>query len=136
MPHLTHETDPSSPAAGQNLAVVAEALYLTNLLLAPGIAFVVLLVVYVRHIHTAPPLAACHLRQTLSASVWAGVVLVVINLLIIAMGGYDSSWTWMIVILYFTLCHSALVLLGTVGLARAMAGKHYHFPIVGRPCHE
>jgi len=136
MPPLVHEADPSSPAAGQNLAVAAEALYLTNLLLAPGIAFVVLLVVYMRHIHKAPSLAVCHLRQTLSASVWAGVVLVVINLLIIAMGGYDSSWTWMIVILYFTLCHSALVLLGTVGLARAMAGKHFHFPIVGRSCHE
>lgn len=134
MPPLAHNAD--SPVAGQNLAVAAEVLYLTNLLLVPGIAFVVLLAVYVRRIRHAPPLAACHLRQTLAASLWAGVILVVVNLLIIAMGGYHSSWTWLVVILYFTLCHATLVLLGTVGLARAMAGKHYRFPIIGRPCDE
>jgi uncharacterized Tic20 family protein len=71
-----------------------------------------------------------------SASIWAGVMLVVVNLLIIMLGGYDSPHTWMIVIIYFTTVHATLVLLGTLGLARAMAGKHYHFPLVGRPCAE
>lgn len=124
----------SVPVAGQNLAVAAEALYLMNLLLLPGLAFGVLLVIYVRQIHKAPPLAVCHLRQTLTASLWAGFILVLVNLLIVTMGGYHSSWTWLIVILYFTVCHASLVLLGTIGLARAMAGKHYHFPLLGRPC--
>lgn len=133
MPPLAHDTG-SSPVAGQTLAVAAEALYLTNLLLVPGLAFLILLVMYTRHIQTAPPLAVCHLRQTLSASLWAGVILVLANGLIIALGGYQSSWTWLVVILYFTICHSSLVLLGTIGLARAMAGKHYHYPLVGRPC--
>ena len=120
--------------AGQSLAVSAEVLYLTNLLLLPGLAFIVLLTIYVRHIKQAPPLAACHLRQTVSASLWAAMILIIVNILIIALGGYTSSWTWVIVILYFTLCHAALVLLGTMGLAKAMAGKLYRFPIVGRPC--
>ena len=135
MPPLAHESYPG-PAAGQNLAIAAEVLYLSNLLLVPGLAFLILLILYIRKIHGAPPLAACHLRQTLSASLWAGIILVIMNLLIIALGGYTSSWTWMIVIIYFTVCHSALVLLGTIGLARAMAGKNYRFPIVGRPCDE
>lgn len=123
-----------TPPAGQTLAVTVEVLYLANLLLLPGLAFIVLLMVYVRQIKQAPPLAVCHLRQTMSASIWAAVILIIVNVVIIAMGGYASSWTWVIVILYFTLCHSALVLLGTMGLAKAMAGKAYRFPLVGRPC--
>ena len=71
MPHSEHEyeQEQSEPVApGQGLAVTAEALYITNLLLLPGLAFIALLVVYVRNIRAAPALAVCHLRQTLSAS--------------------------------------------------------------------
>lgn len=118
----------------QSLAITAEVLYLVNLLLLPGIAFIVLLFVYFRYGSKASPLASCHLRQTLHASLWAGVMLVVVNGLIIILGGYQSPSTWIVVILYFTTIHATLVLLGTVGLARAMAGKHYHFPLVGAAC--
>jgi uncharacterized Tic20 family protein len=127
-------TEVSQPGFG--IAVAAEVLYLTNLLLVPGLAFLVLIWLYLRDRQTAPPLGRCHLVQTVSASIWAGVMLVVVNLLIILLGGYDSPNTWMIVIIYFTTVHATLVLLGTLGLARAMAGKHYHYPLVGRPCQE
>jgi uncharacterized Tic20 family protein len=133
MPPSELKPHPAQPA-GQTLAVTAEALYLLNLLLIPGIAFIILLLIYLKTIRTAPPLAVCHLRQTISASLWAGLILVVINVVIISVGGYTSSWTWVIVILYFTICHATLILLGTVGLARAMNGKAYRFPVVGRPC--
>jgi uncharacterized Tic20 family protein len=121
---------------GQSLAVVAESLYLLNLLLLPGLAFIALVIIYLRTVRNAPPLALCHLRQTLSASIWAGVVLVVINALIIAFGGYNAPYTWMFVLLYFTACHSTLILLGTLGLAKAMAGKAWRYPLVGRACPE
>jgi uncharacterized Tic20 family protein len=133
MPPSVPEQHALQPA-GQSLAVTVEVLYLANLLLLPGLAFLVLLIVYVRHIKQAPPLAACHLHQTLTASIWAAVILIIVNVVIIAMGGYSSLWTWVIVILYFTLCHAALVLVGTMGLAKAMAGKVYRYPLVGRPC--
>jgi hypothetical protein len=133
MPPSVPEHDITQPA-GQTLAVTVEVLYLANLLLLPGLAFVLLLIVYVRQIKLAPPLAVCHLRQTMSASLWAAVILIMVNSLILVLGGYAAAWTWVIVILYFTLCHSALVLLGTMGLAKAMAGKVYRFPLVGRPC--
>lgn len=135
MPPSVPEHEVTQPP-GQSLAVMAEVLYLMNLLVLPGLAFLVLVFVYIRHIKQAPALAACHLRQTLSASVWAGIILVMANLVIIALGGYASSWTWVVVIIYFTVCHAALVLLGTVGLARAMAGKKIRFPLIGRPCDE
>jgi len=126
-------TDREYAVPGQGLAVTAEALYLINLLLLPVIAFIALLILYLKTISQAPPLAACHLRQTLSASLWAGVLLLAVNLIIILMGGYQSANILVLVIIYFTCCHATLVLLGVIGLAKAMAGQHYRFPLVGRP---
>jgi uncharacterized Tic20 family protein len=136
MPLSDADTTPEVSQPGFGVAVAAEVLYLTNLLLVPGLAFLVLIWLYLRERQAAPPLARCHLAQVMSASIWAGVMLVVVNLLIILLGGYDSPNTWMVVIIYFTTVHATLVLLGTLGLARAMAGKHYHYPLVGRPCAE
>lgn len=134
MPHSANDDEPDSAVAGQSLAVAAEVLYLANLLVAPGLAFLILLALYFRRSEKTPPLASCHLRQTVSASLWAGVLLVVANLLIILLGGYTAPSTWVIVILYFTTAHSTLVLLGVAGLAKAMAGKKYVYPLVGRKC--
>jgi hypothetical protein len=126
------ETDDAIP--GQTLAAVAEALYLANLLLMPGLAFLILLGLFIKYRQQAPALARCHLRQTLGASLWAGVLLVVANLMIFALGGYAAPYTWVVVVLYFTTTHASLVLLGMFGLAKAMAGKPYRFPLLGRSC--
>ncbi|MBI5042161.1 MAG: hypothetical protein HZB57_13450 [Gammaproteobacteria bacterium] len=119
---------------GTALAITAEVLYLANLLLLPGLAFVVLWVLYRRHGKTAPPLARCHLRQTVAASLWAGVLLILVNGLIVALGGYHAPATWVILILYFTTCHASLVLLGVLGLSKALAGQRYRYPLLGRAC--
>ncbi len=133
MPVLA-EPPPSDEAAppGQGLALAAESLYLINLLVLPGLGFLALLWLYFRRRADAPPLAQVHLRQTVSASLWAGALLVLVNLLIITLGGYDAAWTWVIVILYFTTAHTTLVILGILGLARALAGQPYRYPLVGR----
>ncbi|MCB1887808.1 MAG: hypothetical protein KDH20_09395 [Rhodocyclaceae bacterium] len=128
--------DNPSAVPGYRLAVACEALYLINLMIAPGLAFLVLVVLWFRHQRSAPPLARCHLAQTLSASLWAGALLVAANGLIVAIGGYDAPGTWVVVVLYFTACHSTLIFFGAVGLSRAMAGETWRFPLVGRPCDE
>lgn len=128
------DRDAGDAAAGQRVAVMAEVLYLANLLLLPGLAFLILLAVWRKHRHTAPALARCHLRQTVSASLWAGVLLVVANAAIILLGGYHQPSTWVIAILYFTMFHSTFVLLGVLGLAKAMAGKEFVYPLIGRRC--
>lgn len=126
------ETDDGIP--GQALATAAEALYLANLLALPVLAFLILLRLFLKYRSHAPALARCHLRQTLRASLWAGALLVAVNLLIVVLGGYQAPYTWVIVVLYFTTAHAALVLLGALGLARAMAGKPFVYPLIGRPC--
>ena len=90
-----------------------------------------LLVLWLRERHRAPELARGHLRQTLAASLWAGVLLVVTNAAIILAGGYDAASTWIIVILYFTCCHSTLIFCGAIGLSKALAGKPFRFPLIG-----
>ena len=125
-------SDSNTP--GQALAVKAEALYLANLLLLPGVSFIVLLHQYFKHAQSAPPLALCHLKQTVSASIWAGVLLIIANVAILLLGGYTSVNTWIVAITYFTICHSSLVVLGMLGLAKAMAGQDYVYPLLGKRC--
>lgn len=127
-------SDADAPPAGQGLAVAAEALYLINLMLVPGLAFLILVGLWWREKDRAPALARCHLAQTVSASLWAGGLLVAANIAIILLGGYDAASTWVVVILWFTCVHSTLILFGVVGLARALSGKPYVYPLVGRPC--
>jgi hypothetical protein len=122
----------SSPTPGQSLAVSAELLYLANLLVAPGLAFLLLAWLWYRYRRTAPALARQHIEQTLVVSLCAGGLLIIVCGVILALGGFDWPWTWVIVLLYFVLVHSTLILLGVVGLSHAMAGKPWQFPLLGR----
>lgn len=124
---------PADEAPGQALAVAAQSLYLANLLLLPVVSFVALFWLHRRRRADAPPLALCHLQQTVAASLWAGVLLVGVNVLILVLGGYDGPNVWTVVIVYFTVFHSALVMAGMYGLAKAMAGQCWRIPLVGRP---
>ncbi len=123
--------EPDFNIPGREIAVAAEALYLANLMVVPGVAFVILLVLWWREKDRAPELARNHLRQTVAASLWAGALLVLANAAIILAGGYGAASTWVIVILYFTTCHSTLIFCGAIGLAKALAGKPFRFPLIG-----
>lgn len=120
----------SARQPGQTLAIVAESLYLLNLLLIPGLAFLGLLWLYGRHRHHAPLLARNHLQQALCASVAAGLLLIGGVGLVLLLGGTDSGGVWAAVVLYFTICHATLILLGIQGLVRALAGKMQRYPLL------
>ena len=128
------DTDSTEP--GYVIAVTAEVLYIVNLLILPGIAFLLLVILYVLKRSSAAPLGSAHLSQTMSASLWAGVLLIVVNAVILLLGGYDGPWTWVVLITYFTICHASLVMLGIIGLSKAMASQCWRYPIVGRPLPE
>lgn len=115
---------------GQRLAVVAESLYLANLLILPGIAFAVLFWLWRKH-QDAPPLARNHLKQTFCVSLWGGALIGLFTVIFIVVGGLYWAWTWVLVIMYFTCVHSTLVVYGMLGLARAMAGKPFRYPLIG-----
>jgi len=116
---------------GQGLAVAAESLYLVNLMLAPGLGFLAIAWLWLKRRRGAPPLARCHLDQTFYVSLWGGVLIVGANAALFLVFGWDWEWTWVFVIMYFTCVHSTLILLGMLGLSRAMAGKPFVYPWIG-----
>jgi hypothetical protein len=121
----------SEPPGRASPAVQAEALYLINLLLLPGLAFLLLLVLFRRHRDSADPLVRGHVRQAFAASLLAGLLLTGVPALIALAGDLTQPGTWMVLLLSFVCCHGALVLLGVLGLARALAGKPYTYPLLG-----
>ena len=119
---------------GKNLAVAAESLYVANLLILPFIAFVALLLLYLKHNGKAPPLAQSHLDQTLRTSLWIGVIFTTAASIVVLlrMQGMEDVTLWMIVVLAFTIMHASMVLLGVVGLAKALSGKCWRYPLFGK----
>lgn len=126
-----HLNDAHRADEGQRLAVIAESLYLANLLVLPGIAFGALLLLWLQHKDSAPPLARQHLLQALWASVVSGVLIVCLSVGLVALGGWHQPWTWVVVITYFVCVHGMLVLLGMFALAKALAGQGWRYPLIG-----
>ncbi len=116
---------------GPQLAVAAEALFLINLMLLPGLAFLALMVLWAKHHDHEDPLVRNHLRQTGWTCIWGGLLLVMISIAIVLLGGFDNPWTWVIGILYFVLVHAGLILLGVMGLSRAINGRSWRYPLLG-----
>ncbi|MER2554930.1 MAG: hypothetical protein ABTQ28_16865 [Thauera sp.] len=129
----THSPDPppDDSVPDFDIAIAAEALFLINLLLLPGLAFLVLMALWAIHHDHPDPIARNHLRQTGWTCIWGGLLLVVISTTILLLGGFDNPWTWVIGILYFTFIHSTLVLLGIVGLSRAINRRVWRYPVLG-----
>jgi len=52
--------------------------------------------------------------------------------MLLKMWGLEDVTVWMIVVIVFTIIHATMVLLGVLGLAKAMAGKCWRYPVFGR----
>ena len=99
-----------SPAE-KRLASWGAGLYLLNLLLIPGLGFVLLILLYQKNKNSSGEFVLHHLRQNLLAMVVSGVAIIGISIAILLLGGFNSPWTWMVFILYGVTIHATLVLL-------------------------
>lgn len=104
-----------------NIAVMAQSMYLANLLILPGLSFLILLRYFYVH-REVKMLARLHLYRSVQLSVLAGLLLGVIPLLYILLSDSQSR-ALMLVLFYFVCAHAGLVLTGMLNLARAMANK-------------
>lgn len=125
----TSQNDPGRP-----LAVAAESLYLVNLMLLPGLAFLVLLLLYLTQFKTTTDLAKNHLSQTLGISMLGGALIVIVLALFFLLGGF-GPYTWLWAIMYFTLVHSSLIFMGVFGFIKAHNNQHFVFPVLGKLFH-
>lgn len=121
--------------AGKNSAVLVESLYVANLLILPGLAFLALLYLFITKHNSLPALAKSHLDQTMSACVWIAVMILVgsTSVMVMRYAGVEDVTLWMIVVIVFTILHASMVFMGILGLAKALSGKCFHYPVVGRP---
>ncbi|AUN96416.1 hypothetical protein C0099_09310 [Pseudazoarcus pumilus] len=118
-------------APGPKLAIAAEALFLANLMIAPGVAFVLLVLLWAIMRRRADALTLNHLEQTVVASLWGGAALFGVSLAIFLLGGLDNPWSWVVGVLYFLCFHASLILGGVVGLNRAILARPWRFPVIG-----
>jgi len=120
---------PSVAERGQ--AIRAQALYLLNLTLLPGIAFLMLWRLQASAPVDAGAFARQHLRQAFVASIWSGALLVVVVALFASLANPQRPATWIAILVYTICVHSTLLLAGVIGLSRAMAGQAWRYPLIG-----
>ena len=126
LPLPSNVTAPADPAA----AIWAEGLFLLHLTLLPGIALLVLC--YLKKITcSSSPLVRCHVDQTLRAGVWVLLGYVLVGELIAGLGGIYQPASWIVLEIYFPFIHGAWLMMGILGLTRAMSGQLWRFPLVG-----
>lgn len=120
---------------GRDFAVLLESLYVANLLILPLLAFIILALIFIRKHGSLPTLADSHLEQTISASIWTGVIFFIaaISVMLMKLVGVEDVTIWIIAIITFTIIHATMVLFGVFGLAKALAGKCWRYPLVGKP---
>lgn len=116
-------TAPSSDTAEIRLASNAALASILNLTFLPVIGFVILLWLYKR---TAPGgIGRYHVVLGMKINIAAAVALLLVSALMILLGGFNSPWTWVYVISYFTLVHSIFIVLATWALVRSWSGDRF-----------
>ena len=93
---------------------------LLNLTLLPVISFIALLWIYKKT--TADAIDHYHTLLGIKINLIAAAVLFLVSALMIFLGGFDSPWTWVYVISYFTLVHTIFIVFALWALVRAWSG--------------
>ena len=93
---------------------------LLNLTILPVISFIVLLFIYKK----TEPNTIDHYHATLGLkiNIIAAAVLFLVSALMIFLGGFNSPWTWVYVISYFTIVHTIFIVIALWALVRAWSG--------------
>ena len=94
---------------------------LLNLTLLPVIGFVWLLLILKK---TRPgDIDHYHAFLGIKLNLMAATALFVVSGLMILGGGFDSPWTWVYVITYFTFVHTMFIFVAVWALVRAWSGQ-------------
>ena len=93
---------------------------LLNLTILPVISFIALLLIYRK---TEPDtIDRYHAVLGLKINIIAATVLFLVSALMILLGGFNSPWTWVYVISYFTIVHTFFIIFALWALVRAWSG--------------
>lgn len=91
-----------------------------NLTLLPVISFIALYLIYKK---TSPNnIDHYHAILGIKINIIAVIVLFLVSGLMILLGGFNSPWTWVYVISYFTIVHTAFIVIALWALVRSWSG--------------
>ena len=93
---------------------------LLNLTFLPGIAFIWLILAINKMSPTS--IGYYHAKIGIKLNLIAFFALCIVSMLMIMLGGFDSAWTWVYVITYFTFVHTVFIILAVWALTRAWSG--------------
>lgn len=93
---------------------------LLNLTILPVLGFILLLLVFRKT--RVNSIGRYHAMLGIKINIIAAAVLFIVSAFMIALGGFDSPWTWVYVISYFTLVHTIFIVIAIWALVRAWSG--------------
>ena len=93
---------------------------LLNLTILPVISFIALVLIYRK---TQPgAIDRYHATLGIKINIIAAAALFLVSALMILLGGFNSPWTWVYVISYFTIVHTVFIVFALWALVRAWSG--------------
>ena len=113
---MSEKTDALQLKRASNAALAS----LLNLTVLPIISFIALLLIFRKT--TPDAIDHYHALLGIKINLIAAVTLFLVSALMILLGGFDSPWTWVYVISYFTIVHTAFIIVALWALVRAWSG--------------
>jgi len=92
-----------------------------NMTFLPGVAFVYVLYRLIKSDENT--IDHYHARFAITLNLVAALSLFIISALMLVLGGFDSAWTWVYVITYFTLVHTGFIIIAVWAMIRAWSGQ-------------
>jgi threonine/homoserine/homoserine lactone efflux protein len=126
---MKSSTDISQQERASNAGLAS----LLNLTVLPGIGFIWLLMIYQKTKQQSTPDAidSYHARLGIKINLIAAAALFLVSALMILLGGFNSPWTWVYVISYFTMVHTIFIVFAIWALVRAWSGERLKNSIPG-----
>ena len=93
---------------------------LLNITILPIISFIALLLIYKKT--TPGNIDHYHAILGIKISLYAAAALFLVSALMIILGGFNSPWTWVYVISYFTIVHTIFIVFAIWALVKSWSG--------------
>jgi len=65
-----------------------------------------------------------HAKLGIKLNIIAFIALGIVSALMVVLGGFESAWTWVYVITYFTFVHTIFIVIAVWALTRSWSGLH------------
>ena len=92
-----------------------------NLTFLPGLGFIWILMQLRKP--DLVDIETYHLKLGIKINLIAFFALLVVSALMILFGGFQSAWTWVYVITYFTFVHTVFIIIAVWAMVRAWSGQ-------------